>query len=123
MTHGHRRNGRFTGTYNSWRAMLERCRYARHPRFQEYGGRGIQVCDRWQGAGGFSRFLEDMGERPAGMTLDRIDVDGNYTPGNCRWATPILQRWNRRDMVRGPDPWAWDAPGVSGPQDAREMPF
>lgn len=84
------------GAYNSWRAMLERCRYARHPFFADYGGRGIAVCPRWAS---FDAFFADMGERPPAHTLDRRDVDGHYEPENCRWSTAKEQRWNRRDMA------------------------
>ena len=82
-------------TWNSWRAMSVRCSDPRHPAWSRYGGRGIRVCAAWQGPGGFDRFLADMGTRPAGMTLDRIDNDGNYEPGNCRWATAKQQRANQ----------------------------
>ena len=96
--HGHRgtRNGDRSPTYNSWRAMVERCTRERHPFFPDYGGRGIRVCDDWRT---FAGFLADMGERPAGHTLDRIDPDDHYRPENCRWSTPLQQRWNRRDMI------------------------
>ena len=70
--------------------MIQRCRNSRHKNFSQYGGRGITVCDRWST---FSNFLHDMGERPEDKTLDRIDVDGNYEPGNCRWATAKESKW------------------------------
>lgn len=79
-------------TYRCWQNMKLRCTYAKHPRFKHYGGRGIKVCERW--ASSFDAFLADMGARPAGLTLDRIDVDGNYEPGNCRWATRSEQGFN-----------------------------
>jgi hypothetical protein len=84
------------GAYNSWRAARERCTYPRHPFYADYGGRGIAVCARWAS---FDAFFADMGERPAGTTLDRVDVDGDYEPANCRWSTSKAQRWNRRDMA------------------------
>lgn len=101
VKHGHRggTNGQRSRTYNSWRAMHERCARESHPRYPDYGGRGVQVSPRWTGIQGFVNFLADMGERPEGMTLDRIDVDGHYVPENCRWLSLIGQRWNRRDMA------------------------
>lgn len=94
-THGMTR----TPTYNSWRAMLSRCQDVTHPQFADYGGRGIVVSDRWRAS--FQTFLADMGERPEGTTLDRFpNPDGNYEPGNTRWATRIQQRHNRRDSCQ-----------------------
>lgn len=83
-----------TLTWSSWSSMLDRCTNSNQPAWKDYGGRGITVCDRWKY---FTNFLEDMGERPHGKTLDRIDVNGNYEPGNCRWATPKEQSSNKRN--------------------------
>ena len=81
-------------TAQSWYNMKYRCYDPKHERFADYGGRGITVCDRWRNS--FENFLADMGERPPRTSLDRREVDGNYEPGNCRWATPAEQRQNQR---------------------------
>lgn len=83
-----------TPTYRSWRAMLARCSDQSHKQFKDYGGRGIAVADLWKSS--FQTFLDDMGERPPGTTLDRIETNGNYEPGNCRWATRTEQNRNKR---------------------------
>jgi hypothetical protein len=80
--------------YISWTAMKSRCFDPRHPYYADYGGRGITVCEEWLS---FEGFFADMGERPPGKTLDRWpDKDGNYEPGNCRWADAKQQTHNRR---------------------------
>ncbi|MFE0766129.1 hypothetical protein [Streptomyces smyrnaeus] len=88
-THGHSR----TSIYGTWADMVARCTRPTHQRWADYGGRGITVCERWRD---FANFLADMGERPAGMELDRIDNDRGYEPGNCRWADGSTQAKNRR---------------------------
>lgn len=90
--HGHTVNNRRSPTYSSWQAMIRRCENPKDIRYDRYGARGIGVCDRWHT---FENFLADMGERPPGRTLDRIDGNRGYEPGNCRWATPAQQTANR----------------------------
>lgn len=86
-----------TPAYRSWISMLWRCRDERDISWPRYGGRGITVCARWdpRAGGSFLNFLADMGERPEGTSLDRINGDGNYEPANCRWATKAQQSANR----------------------------
>ena len=80
--------------YNTWYCMRRRCCCVNDPNYHNYGGRGIRVCDRW--SANFWLFVKDMGERPAGYTLDRIDVNQGYSPDNCRWADAYTQSANRR---------------------------
>lgn len=83
-----------TPTKRSFREMHQRCNNPNSDKWKWYGGRGIKVCERWTE---FQNFLADMGERPDGMTLDRKNVDGDYTPENCRWATAMEQGANKRN--------------------------
>lgn len=96
--HGHCSNGIISRAWKSWRSMHQRCTQTYNKEiFKTYGARGIKVCGRWAK---FENFLADMGEPPEGMTLDRWpNNDGNYEPGNCRWATQIQQARNKRSNV------------------------
>lgn len=87
-----------TPTQRTWDRMKQRCNDPKHVAYARYGGRGIRVCERWNNS--FAVFLEDMGERPEGKTLDRINPHGHYEPGNCRWAT-----WHEQAANRSTDPY------------------
>jgi hypothetical protein len=100
--HGQNKVGGRTGSHKSWSSMLQRCEKENHKSYKYYGGRGIKVCDRWKK---FENFFEDMGERPNGMSIDRIDSEKNYEPGNCKWSNRSEQQKNKRpNQARGNAP-------------------
>lgn len=88
--------------YKVWEGMRQRCLNKNNHAYEHYGERGIKICERWRGAHGFKNFLEDMGDRPSGCSLDRIDVNGDYCKENCRWATTRSQACNKRNNRKVP---------------------
>lgn len=93
--HGHATNGLLSSTYHSWVAMVQRCTNPKNKHYSDYGGRGIRICARWKNS--FQAFLEDMGEKPIGTSIERANNSGHYEVGNCYWASPIRQANNKRN--------------------------
>ena len=92
--HGGAANGKRTSTYQTWKSMRKRCNNPNNPKWHRYGERGIKVCERWND---FSQFLADMGEKPQGTSIERIDNDLGYEPGNCVWAGVSTQGRNKQN--------------------------
>ncbi len=86
-----------TTEYNIWSSIKQRCTNQKHKYYEHYGGRGIRICKEWEHS--FENFLRDVGPRPKGLTLDRINNNGNYEPTNCRWASYKEQRANSRPVI------------------------
>lgn len=101
LKHGHSKRQNSSSIYMIWANIIQRCTNPKHIGYKNYGGRGIIVCDRWnpKRGGSFENFLEDMGERPLGLTIDRINNDKGYHKSNCRWRTIKEQSRNKRNNI------------------------
>ncbi len=91
--HGHTLSGKMSRTYSTWQSVKSRCLNPNHHKYKYYGGMGVKICERWMK---FENFLKDMGEKPKGLTIHRINPFGNYNPRNCKWADYFEQNGNRR---------------------------
>lgn len=100
-----------TRAHGIWKAAKQRCFNPNAHNYRHYGGRGITMCDRWRDS--FQAFFDDMGECPPSLTLERIDNEGNYAPGNCRWATQAEQTLNTRRSIRRPNDPHTPAPATA----------
>jgi hypothetical protein len=98
FVHGDAPRGKRPSEYTTWASMIQRCEDSRHKDFRLYGGRGVIVCNRWRKS--YKNFLSDVGRKPSVKhSIDRIETNGNYEPGNVRWATPSEQQRNRRPFT------------------------
>lgn len=99
--HGHAKRGKQSPTYMSWYSMIKRCNSVKNIDYKHYGGRGIKVYPLWKNS--FVQFLKDVGERPKGLTLDRININKGYYPNNVKWSSRKEQTRNRRRSLMGKD--------------------
>jgi hypothetical protein len=109
-----------TKEYLIWNSMKHRCNNAKDPGYKNYGGRGIRVCERWSKS--FSAFLADMGPCPRGLSIERENNDGNYEPGNCRWATRLEQNRNKRPRKYPPRPTQCPRGHLYTPENSYKRP-